>query len=394
MLQDGRERGRGAPGLPSALPLEMTSIALDATYTVDREPTGVTAYGRGLIEALATVDRNYQFLLCYRLSRFGRRHQFLRPGRSNGDHGPAFSTKWYQEPLTFWLPWQAQLFHSLNQRPPAFAFQKEVVTVFDIFTVTGEDYSTPQFRQRFSALLLEAVSRAVRSITLSQYTADELVARCGVPRERIRVIYPGINPPQVTLSAEDRIRERAALVGEGNEMVLSVGAIQVRKNTVNALRALRLLPPQYKLVLAGGDGHGSEAVYDFVRAERLESRVIRLGYVASARLPVLYEAASVLLFPSLGEGFGFPVLEAMARGLPVVTSNVSSLPEVGGDAALYADPKDPQEIAQMVGCAVEDKSLREGMIRRGLARAREFTWRRAAERTCDVYDEVLADRSK
>jgi len=369
----------------------MTSIALDATYTVDREPTGVTAYGRGLIEALATLDRSYRFLLCYRLSRFGRRRQFLCPGTPNGNHGPAFSIRWYQEPLTFWLPWEAQLFHSLNQRPPAFAFRKEIVTVFDVFTVTGEDYSTPQFRHRFSALLLEAVSRAVRTITLSQHTADELVARCGVPRERIRVIYPGIDPPPVTWSVEDRLRERTQLVGEGNEMVLNVGAIQVRKNTLNALRALRLLPPRYKLVLAGGEGHGHEAVYDFIRAERLESRVVRLGYVASRRLPALYEAASVFLFPSLGEGFGFPVLEAMAHGLPVVTSNVSCLPEVGGDAALYADPRDPQAIASMVVRAVEDQSLRDAMIRRGVARAGEFTWRRAAERTCDIYDEVLAE---
>jgi alpha-1,3-rhamnosyl/mannosyltransferase len=118
--------------------------------------------------------------------------------------------------------------------------------------------------------------------------------------------------------------------------------------------------------------------------------VIRLGYVPAERLSFLYEAASVLLFPSLGEGFGFPVLEAMAHGLPVVTSKVCSLPEVGGDAALYVDPLDPADIAQSVVRATEDESFRQSMIWRGLARAHEFTWRRAAEQTCDVYDEVLA----
>ena len=117
------------------LPAQMATIALDATYTVDDEPTGVTAYCRGLIEALARLDRAHRFLLCYRWSRFGRRRRFLRPGRS--PHGPSFSTRLFQEPFTFWLPWQARLFHSLNQRPPAFRFRKEVVTVFDLFTLTG-----------------------------------------------------------------------------------------------------------------------------------------------------------------------------------------------------------------------------------------------------------------
>lgn len=368
----------------------MATIALDATYTVDREPTGVTVYCRRLIEALATLDKAHRFLLCYRLSRFGRRNQFLRPGDSSNPRGPAFCIKLYQEPLTFWLPWQAQLFHSLAQRPPAFTFQKEVVTVFDHFTLTGEDYFTPKFRQKFSALLLDAVSRSARTITLSQYTADQLEAHGGVPRERIRVIPAGVDPPKASMKVEGRLRERTRLVGEGNEMVLSVGAIQTRKNTLNAVRAVSMLPPCYKLVLAGGSGHGSESIYDFIRAEGLESRVIRLGYVPAERLSSLYQAASVLLFPSLGEGFGFPVLEAMAHGLPVVTSNVCSLPEVGGDAALYVDPRDPADIAQNVARAVEDDSLRDNLIRRGLARAREFTWRRTAEQTCDVYDEVLA----
>ncbi len=367
----------------------MATIALDATYTVDPEPTGVSVYSRGLIKALATLDRAHRFLLCYRLSRFSRRNQFLRGGNSHGRGGPTFAVRLFQEPFTFWLPWQAPLFHSLAQRPPAFAFQKEIVTVFDLLTLEDADYSTPEFRQKFAGLLREAVRRATVTITLSQHTADELAARCALAKERIRVIPAGVDLPAVTLALEERLRERGSLVGAGNEMILSVGAIQLRKNTHNVLRALPLLPPQYKLVLAGGSGHGSEAIYEFIRTERLEPRVVRLGYVPAERLPILYQAASVLLFPSLGEGFGFPVLEGMAHGVPVVTSNVSCLPEVGGDAALYADPYNPAEIAQQVVRAVEDVGLREDLVRKGLARAREFTWRRAAEQTCDVYEEVL-----
>jgi glycosyltransferase involved in cell wall biosynthesis len=186
------------------------------------------------------------------------------------------------------------------------------------------------------------------------------------------------------------MRERERLVGQGNEMLLSVGVLQTRKNTISALRALASLPPRYHLVLAGGDGYGCEAIYDFILRERLESRVVVLGHVAAERLTILYQAASVFLFPSLEEGFGLPVLEAMAHGLPVVAANTSSLPEVGGQAVLYVDPHDPQAIAEKVLQIGEDSELRDRLIAHGLARARQFTWRRMAERTCGVYEEVLA----
>jgi glycosyltransferase involved in cell wall biosynthesis len=370
----------------------LATIALDATYTVDPEPSGIAVYSRRLIESLARVDTPHHFLLCYRLSRFSRRSEFLHPLPPPGKRAPRFSTRLFQEPLTFWLPWHAELFHSLGQRPPAFRFRREIVTVFDIFPITGENYSTPQFRLKFATLLRQAVRRASCVITLSQYTASQLVQHCSVPAKRIRVIPAGVDLPARVLSEQERLEEREKIAGKGYEMILTVGVIQTRKNTLNILRALTLLPPEYKLVLAGGGkGYGSEAVYEFTRANALDSRVVLLGYVPDERLAMLYEAASVFLFPSLEEGFGIPVLEAMAHGIPVVTSNVSSLPEVGGAAALYTDPRDPADIAEKVMCTLNDGNLRVNMIREGLARAREFTWDRVAEQTCQVYNEVLSE---
>lgn len=368
----------------------MACIALDATYTVDPEPSGVAVYSRRLIEALAASESQHRFLLCYRLSRFGRRKTFLCPNQLAGARGPRFSIRMYQEHFTFWLPWQARLFHSLAQRPPAFHFEKEVVTIFDIFAITGHDYSTPDFQRKFAALLREAVARAARVITLSEYTAGQLVRHLETPREKIRIIPAGVDLPVKVLSNDERAQERERWVGRGNEMVLSVGALQTRKNTLNAVRALASLPSNYRLVLAGANGHGSEAIHDFIRREGLASRVVTPGYVAADRLPALYQAAGVFLFPSFEEGFGFPVLEAMTYGIPVVAASTSSLPELGGDAALYADPHDHAQIAAQTRLAMEDATLRENMIRSGLARAREFTWRKAAEGTLKVYDEVLA----
>ncbi|HEX5412782.1 MAG TPA: glycosyltransferase family 1 protein [Terriglobia bacterium] len=368
----------------------MATIALDATYTVGEQPSGVAVYCRRLIKSLAEIRSEHHYLLCYRLSRFKSRREFLRPSSRPMSQAPRFSVRYYQDPWTFWLPWHTDLFHSLVQRPPAFRFKKEIVTVIDLFPLTGKSYSTPEFQQKFSALLLEAVERAVLVITPSQYTTDQLLRHARVPQEKVRLIPFGVDLPEEPLSEERRLAERERLVGKGNEMIFTVGVIQTRKNTLNALMSLRHLPERYRLVIAGGNGHGSEAVHHFIRSERLGSRVVLLGYAPAEQLPILYDAASVFLFPSFEEGFGLPVLEAMAHGLPVVASETSSLPEVGGDAALYVDPHDPKDIAEKVARAVEDKSQRQLMIERGIARAGLFTWRRTAEANLQVYNEVLS----
>ena len=364
----------------------MATIALDATYSLDPEPTGIAVYSRRLVESLLEIETSHRFLVCYRLSRWRRRPDFMRPSSC----GRRFGVRLFQEHLTFWLPWQAELFHSLAQRPPAFRFRKEVVTVFDVFPITGRDYSTPGFQLKFGALLRDAVTRAARVITASRYTAEQLRHHCGVSADRIRVIPIGVDVPDMNPGADERLEERKRWVGPGNELVLVVGAIQNRKNTLGAARAAALLPARYRFILAGGNGHGSETVHEFIRRNRLSDRVVAPGYVSQAELESLYRAASVLLLPSFEEGFGIPVLEAMARRVPVVAANTSSLPEVGGEAARYVDPHSVEAIASQVRQVAEDSGLRAQLVRLGLDRAREFTWRRMAQQTIGVYEEALA----
>lgn len=367
----------------------MATIALDATYAVDPNPTGVGLYSHRLIEALLATSE-HRFLLCYRLSRFKYRRLFLRPEMLIPPPVAHFETRLMQEPFTFWLPRETDLFHSLAHRTPPFRFRKEVVTIADVFPITGRDYSTPDFQRKFTTLLLEAAQRASLVITPSAYTSSELLRHSNIQKKKIRVIPHGVQLPGKLISDSERQLERERLVGAGNVMVLSIGVIQTRKNTLNMLRALQTLPENYKLVLAGGDGFGAAAAHEFIRKERMESRVRVLGYVPPERLPALYQAATVFLFPSFEEGFGLPVLEAMAYGVPVVTSQTSSLPEVGGEAALYVDPHDPNDIARHIEEAAEDEERRRQMISRGLERAREFPWSRTAESYLRAYEEALA----
>ncbi len=367
----------------------MATIALDATYTIDSNPTGVGMFSLRLIEALLALRTGHRFLLCYRLSRFKHRRRILRPAMLSEPPGSPFESRWMQESLTFWLPRSVDLFHSLTPRTPPFRFRRELVTVHDVFVITGRDYSTPDFQRRFSALLLEAAERATLVIAPSTYTSSELLKHSNIQKEKIRIIPFGVQIPTALISAEERKFERERLVGQGNVMVLSIGVIQTRKNPINMLRALQDLPERYHLVLAGGDGYGAEAAHAFIRRERLGSRVSVLGYVSPDVIATLYQAADVFLFCSFEEGFGLPVLDAMSYSLPVVAARTSSLPEVGGDAALYVDPLNPREIAQTVREAVEDANLRQRLIARGLQRAREFSWHRTAESVLHVYEEAL-----
>jgi len=233
----------------------MATIALDATYTVDPNPSGVAVFSLRLIQALVALKTPHRFLICYRLSRFKRRHCFLRTESLPAPAASDFRVRLMQEPLTFWLPRQAELFHSLAQRPPAFRFPKEVVTIHDVFPLAGRDYSTPDFQRKFARLLREAAERASLVVVPSQYTSSELVKYSVVPERKIRVVPEGVDLP-ATLALPDEVRrERERLAGAGKHMILSIGVIQTRKNTLNMLRALQALPENYRLVLAGGDGY-------------------------------------------------------------------------------------------------------------------------------------------
>jgi O-antigen biosynthesis alpha-1,2-mannosyltransferase len=368
----------------------MATIGIDATYTADPRPSGMGLFAKRFIEGLAKVSSPHHYLLCYRPSRFRQRRHFLKPRPRPGQSTPVFSTSYYQEPFTFWLPWRTDVFHSLAQRPPAFRFRREVVTVNDVFPITGEDYSTSEFREKFSRLLREAVARAARVIVPSEYSARRVADHTGTPRDIIRVVPYAAEVPARLLSEEERRAARARWVGEDGIMILHVGVLQNRKNLLNALRALLLLPPHYRLVLAGGDGYGAKSIHDMIHTCHLEARVTRLGYVPDDQLTLLYQAATVFLFPSWEEGFGIPVLEAMAHGTPVVASRASSLPEAGGGAAVYVDPADPQDIARALTQVVDGPELRATMVERGFERVRAYTWHDMAAATVQIYEEVLS----
>ncbi len=341
-------------------------IALDATYSLGRNLSGVGVYSREILFGLARAHPEARYLFCYRPHRFV--HSF-------SDHLPRNAMR---RLLRENRAPSADLFHALNQRVPAARHRRTVSTFHDLFVISG-DYSTPDFRERFTAQARAAAERSDLIIAVSAFTARQVEQLLHVERSRIRVVHHGTRPAKFPSSLIPR-----------EPIVLSVGAIQSRKNIVRLVESFEQLPPEWKLLLAGSFGFHAEAARERIERSPRKQDIQMLGYVTDSQLEQLYQRASIFAFPSLDEGFGMPVLDAMARGVPVLTSNVSAMTEVAGDAALLVDPTDVASIADGLRRLATNPDLRDTLIRAGIARAREFTWEKAVEGTWRVYQELLS----
>jgi glycosyltransferase involved in cell wall biosynthesis len=343
-------------------------IALDATYSLGRNLSGVGVYSREILFGLARAHPEQRFLFCYRPHRLWK---------SLADSLPPNASR----RLLHGAPPQADLFHALNQRIDARA-RRTVVTFHDLFALTGE-YSSLEFRARFAEQARRAAERSDAIIAVSRFTASQVEQFLGVESSRIHVIPHGVRIPVATAP-----RERGA--GD-KRMVLFVGAIQRRKNVARLVKAFERMPKGWRLTLAGAtDGYEAATELRAVEESPRRPDIDVPGYVPAAELASLYRRASIFAFPSLEEGFGIPVLEAMAHGVPVIVSGTSALPEAAGDAAILVDPVNIDQLAAELNRLSADEDLRAGLIRRGLDRARMFPWEAAVEKTWDVYCALLA----
>ncbi|MBI1358282.1 MAG: glycosyltransferase [Acidobacteria bacterium] len=349
-------------------------IGLDATYSLGAEPTGIAEYSQKLIRGLAEQQPADRFVLCYR-SHTWRKALRQPPPTANCTRAPLWLGRW------------TDLFHGLNQRLPPGRFRRAVATFHDLFVMTAE-YSTADFRRKFTELAQHAARRSDLILAVSQFTADQTAELLDFPRDRIRVVPHGVTPPQ-PVSAEGAARFRRERGWDDCTVYLHVGALQARKNIVRLVEAFEALPGDPLLALAGGDGYGAEAIHARIDGSRARARILRLGYVDAATRALLYASATALAFPSLDEGFGIPLLEAFAAGLPSLTSDRSALPEVAGGAALLVDPLDVEDIRAGLRRVADDPVLRDQLIRKGLERARELTWERTARLTWQAYQELL-----
>jgi glycosyltransferase involved in cell wall biosynthesis len=305
----------------------------------------------------------------------------------------AWAILWHRLHLPLWVELfsgRLDIFHSPDFALPPVRQARTVLTVHDLSFMRVPECSQPRLRAYLLRVVPPSVRRADVVLADSESTRSDVIELLDVRPDRVRVIYPGVGEgfrrvQDAELLADVRRRYRLP-----DRFVLSVGTLQPRKNLTRLIEAYAEARPDadVKLVIAGGAGWMYEGIFGRVQELGLQSKVYFPGYVADDDLPALYTLADLFAFPSLYEGFGLPPLEAMACGTPVVTSNVSSLPEVVGDAALMVDPRDVDALANAMVQALGEPSLRSAMVQHGLARAQGFTWSRAAEELLRLYHEV------
>lgn len=368
-------------------------IAIDAT-SIPPNPAGAGVYAIELVRALAERDRRDGYALFARTDAL--------------DEPIAGHRNWHVEKVTASRPrrlaWEQirlpgrlsalaiDVLHSTHHTLPLRPVRsRRVVTVHDVTFLRIPERYPPARRLYFGAITRLSAKVADAIIVPSESVRADVVRTLGTDPGKMHVVYEAAGPPYRPIDAEIAAKVAEKYLLEPG-YVLSVGSLEPGKNRARLFRALKALRDEgvhAHLAIVGQPAWKYEDEAALVDELGMGDRIHYLGYVPTSDLPALYNAASVFAFPSLYEGFGLPVIEAMACGVPVVTSEISATAEVSGDAALLIDPQDVEAIRGVLRALLTDPLQRDSYGRRGLARAAEFSWRRAADETHTVYQRAL-----
>jgi glycosyltransferase involved in cell wall biosynthesis len=369
-------------------------IAIDARKYRD---FGIGTYIRNLVTQLARIDRTTEYVLFCKPQDETELSNLASNFRAVVETAPPYSVaEQVRIPMAIRRE-HADLFHAPHYVLPPLINCRSVVTIHDTIHLMFPQYLPGRLAYGYARTSLWiATRRSNRILTVSETSKSDILRRFRVPADKVTVIYNAIDerlsqePPE---EAFERVRIRYQL---RDPFALYVGNIKPHKNLerlIDAFDRLRRQPgyDSLKLVIIGDEISRYQGLRRAVHHYKLHKHVRFFGFVPVDTLSVLYRLASVFVFPSLYEGFGLPPLEAMASGTPVVTSNVSSLPEVVGDAAILVDPYDPDSIADGMKQVLAEADLRAELVKRGLAEVREYSWESSVARTREVYEEVMQE---
>ena len=354
---------------------------------------GIGRYMKCLVEAVVAQAPDHEYLLITPPNG----EDFVAVQGANVEKiSPAL--KYYSVREQIELPrilrrYKVDLLHSPHFLLPLLRPCAAVATIHDvIYLACKQDMPSLAGRLYYRGMMKASVRLAERIITDSQFSKADIISVLNADPAKIDVIYPGVDPKFAPVTDPALLQSVRAKFGIDGDYILYTGIYKLRKNHAGLLRAFRHFRAnggRAQLVIAGPMGEGGPVLRRLAVELGIEESVIFTGFVSDADLPALYSGTSVYACPSLYEGFGFTVLEAMACGTPVVSSSATSLPEVAGEAALYSDPRNPEEFASSLYRAFTDAGLRSALVEKGQKNLQRFNWANTAAETLAVYQHAL-----
>lgn len=366
-------------------------IGIDFRYYIGNE-SGVGTYSRGLIDALCKEDNlNMYYLL------INRDMPLDYPLKLGKNFVPIiFKQKvdiiWTQHVLPRYLSKNGlDAFHGLcNFEIPIMKSCPCIITLHDLIPLLFPQLVPFKNRFLFNTLIKKAVKTADKIIVVSNSTKNDLINYLGIKEEKVRVIYNGVKDIFNPIYDMARIQKVKDIYGIDGEYILFVGVIEPKKNLQRLILAFKCLLERsefkgIKLVISGKKGWFYKEIFAIIKKYDLSKHIVCTGYIPQEDLPVLYSGASIFVFPSIYEGFGLPVLEALRCGVPVICSKRASLPEIVGDGGYLIDPMDTDSIYYGIKKILEDSSFKDSLIKKGLTQASLFSWKYTALQTLEVY---------
>ena len=368
-------------------------IGFDANRAFNNA-AGLGNFSRNTISALS---RQYPCDKFFLFNPGSKRPLFVAPGNAAEIRPEHF---WWKSLNNAWRTFQItrlaknldlDIYHGLSHELPAGIEKtgiKSVVTIHDLIYIRYSEFFKRIDRNIYDRKFRHACRVADRIHAISAQTKRDLIQFFAVPAEKIEVVYQSVHPgfyELVTDTEKQQIKEKYNLP---EKFLLNVGTIEPRKNLLALLEGMEVSEINIPLVVAGKPTSYKLKADEFIKANPDRLSVIYLSGITDTELAVLYQMAEAMIYPSLFEGFGLPVAEAQASGCPVITSDTSSLPEAGGDAAMYIDPAKPETIGQGIVTLLSDKNLRETMISKGKANAQRFTPENYAKQMKQLYNSI------
>lgn len=372
-------------------------IGIDAHTIGYHQVSGNQTYASNLIKAFGDIDSKNEYYLYITNPKVKDTSLFQRP---NFHTRLVQESPWFRLPFSFPMElfrYQVDLAHFQYVAPPICPC-RFVVTIHDLSFELFPSCYTRKHRLWATKLVPFTVRRAERIFTVSEYSKKTLIDLYHIPPEKIIVTYNGVDTELFRIVEDpgllDEVRKRYKI---SDKFILCIGRLEPRKNLPRLIKAFAELKKdraiEHKLVIAGQKDFLYTDIFKSVKELGLEEEVVFTGLVAPQDLPLLYNAADLFVYPSIFEGFGLGVIEAMACGTPVICSNTSSLPEVAGGAGILVDPYNVEAIARAIKDVLTVPGLRNKLAQKGIAQAKKFSWYETAHRTLSVYEEVYSGRN-